>query len=84
MTPDRASALVDRWVRFYTRNLPLPVAQRRTEEIGSDVHDHIAHERAHGTPERMIAISVLARMARGMHADVAWRHHVQPPREEIP
>lgn len=80
MTPDRASTVVDRWVRFYTRDLPLAVAERRVEEIGSDLIDHVAHERARGTPDRVIALSVLSRMARGMHADITWRRHIQPSR----
>ena len=58
MTPERVVRLVDRWVRFYTRKLPAPVAQRRVDEIGADLHDHIAHERARGTSDRRIALSI--------------------------
>ncbi|HEV3377537.1 MAG TPA: hypothetical protein VG126_09695 [Thermoleophilaceae bacterium] len=65
--------LVARWVRFYTRNLPPPIAQRRIDEIDADLHDHIAHERAHGTNNRRIALSIVARMLRGLGADVSWR-----------
>jgi hypothetical protein len=42
MTPERAAKLVARWVRFYTRELPTPVAQRRVEEIGADPHGAVA------------------------------------------
>jgi hypothetical protein len=73
MTPERMAELVARWVRFYTRNLPSPIAQRRIDEIDADLHDHIAHERAHGTKDRRIALSVAARMVRGLAADVSWR-----------
>jgi hypothetical protein len=73
MTPERTAELVARWVRFYTRNLPPPIAQRRIDEIDADLHDHIAHERAHGTKDRRIALSVAARMLRGLAADVSWR-----------
>ena len=73
MTPERMAELVARWVRFYTRNLPPPIAQRRIDEINADVHDHIAHERAHGTSDRRIALSIAARMVRGLAADVSWR-----------
>jgi hypothetical protein len=73
MTPERMAELVARWVRFYTRNLPPPIAQRRIDEIDADLHDHIAHERAHGTKDRRIALSVAARMLRGLAADVSWR-----------
>jgi hypothetical protein len=64
--------LVTRWVRFYTRKLPTPIAQRRIDEIDDDLHDHIAHERAHGSSDRRIALSILSRMVRGLGADVSW------------
>jgi hypothetical protein len=73
MTPERMAWLVARWVRLYTRNVPAPVAGRRRDEIDSDVHDHIAHERALGTAERRIAVSIAGRMGRGLPADLAWR-----------
>jgi hypothetical protein len=75
MTPERVAALVARWVRFYTRELPDPVAQRRIDEIDADLHEHIAHERARGAGERRIALGILSRMARGLAADVSWRRH---------
>jgi hypothetical protein len=83
MTPERMGGLVARWVRFYTRNLPPPIAARRIDELDADLHDHIAHERAHGTSDRRIALSVTARMVRGLAADAAWRrqtiaHHSTP------
>jgi hypothetical protein len=73
MTPERMARLVGRWVRFYTRNLPAPVAERRRGEIDADLHDHIAHERARGTGERRIAIGIASRMLRGLAADLSWR-----------
>ena len=78
MTPERVARLVARWVRFYTRNLPPPVAQRRIGEIDADLHDHIAYERAHGTSDRRIALSILSRMARGLTADASWRRRIRP------
>ena len=73
MTPERMAELVARWVRFYTRELPTPIAQRRVNEIDADLHAHTAYERAHGTSDRRIALSILSRMARGLAADVSWR-----------
>ena len=73
MTPERMAALVARWVRFYTRDLPPPVAERRIDEIDADLHDHIAHERAGGTGDRRIALGIAARMLRGLAADASWR-----------
>jgi hypothetical protein len=73
MTPERMAKLVARWVRFYTRDMPEPIAQRRVDEIDADLHDHIAHERAHGISERRIALGIASRMVRGLAADAAWR-----------
>lgn len=84
MTPEGMAGLVARWVRFYTRKLPAPVAQRRIDEIAADVHDHIEHERAAGTSDRRIALGILSRMARGLAADAAWRsRHVPAYRSTI-
>jgi hypothetical protein len=73
MTPERIAELVARWVRCYTRNLPPPIAERRIDEIDADLHDHVAHERAHGTKDWRIALSIAARMVRGLAADALWR-----------
>jgi hypothetical protein len=73
VTPERMAELVARWARFYTRNLPAPIAQRRIDEIDADLHDQIAHGRARGTEDRRIALSIAARMLRGLAADVSWR-----------
>jgi hypothetical protein len=71
MTPERMARLVAAWVRFYTRRQPPAVAERRAEEIGADLHDHIAHEREAGAGERRIALSIAGRMVRGMAADAS-------------
>ncbi len=76
MRPERASSLVTRWVRLYTRQLPPAIAERRLEEIGADLFDHLDFERARGTTDRRIALSILSRMARGVPADLSWRQHV--------
>jgi hypothetical protein len=71
--PERIARLAARWVRFYTRDLPAPVAERRVAEIDADVHDHIAHERADGVDDRRIAWEIASRLVRGLAADAAWR-----------
>ncbi len=85
MTSGRMAELVARWVRFYTRDLPTPIAQRRIDEIDADLHDHIAHERANGTSDRRIALSIASRMVRGLAADASWRGqtiaHPSTPKE---
>ena len=79
MTPERMAGLVARWARIYTRDLPAPIAERRIHEIDADLHDHIAHERAAGTTDRRIAVSLAARMARGLVADLSWRASRKEP-----
>jgi len=61
MTQERVAALVARWVRFYTRDVPAAIARRRIEEIDADLHDYIAHERTGGARDRRVG------------ADVSWR-----------
>jgi hypothetical protein len=72
-------------VLCYTRNLPPTIAERRIDQIDADLHDHIAHERAQGTKDRRIALSIAARMLRGLAADVSWRRqtiaHPSTPKE---
>ncbi len=75
MTPERVAALVARWVRFYTAGLPASVAHRRIEEIESDLHDQVAHERSLGTRSGRIALGIASRMMRGVVADLAWHGH---------
>ena len=78
MTPKRMARLVARWVRFYTRGLPTPIAERRIGEIEADLRDHIAYECEQGTTDRRVAFSIVSRMARGLAADASWRR--QHPR----
>lgn len=73
MSAERIARLVAYWVRFYTRDLPSEVAQRRIAEIDVDLRDHLAHQRAAGTSERRIAAEIASRMIRGVAADTAWR-----------
>jgi hypothetical protein len=80
MSPEWMAALVARWVRVYTRDLPEPVARRRVEEIDADLHDHIADGRERGVRDGRIALGIAARMLRGLPADAAWRGGLAPPR----
>ncbi len=73
MTPERVARLAALWVRLYTRGLPAGTAERRIDEIDADLHDHIAHERSHGTRDRRIALDIASRMVRGVAADASWR-----------
>lgn len=83
MSPERATALVRRWVAVYVRDLPPALAERRVAEIEADLHDHVAHERARGTSDRRIAASVLSRAVRGLPDDASWRR-AQAGRSGVP
>lgn len=69
MRAERIAALMARWVRIYTRDLPDPIARRRIDEIDADLYDHIAHERASGLSDWRITIEIASRMVRGFNAD---------------
>lgn len=77
MRPERTAELVERWIRYYTRELPTPIVERRLDEVGADLHDHIQYERARSTGDVRIALSILSRMVRGLTADVSWRRRVR-------
>jgi hypothetical protein len=74
----RAARLTIWWVSCYTRQLPTAVAERRVDELRSDLHDHITYERARGTADWRIALSVMSRTARGLPADAVWRGRIRP------
>jgi len=80
---ERAAALVTRWVRRYTRRLPAPVAERRLEEITSDLYDHVSYERARGVSDRRLAWNILSRLFRGLAADLRWRDRIRPWRSDL-
>jgi hypothetical protein len=82
MRPERVAMLVERWVRRYTRGVEAAVALRRREEIRADIYEHVASERAAGTPERRIARAVASRAARGVVSDLLWRRR-QPKGESM-
>lgn len=75
MTPNRVASWATRWVRLYTAGLPDDVAARRRDEIASDLHEQIDHERSAGVADRTIAARIASRTIRGAAADVAWRGH---------
>ena len=75
MTPERVTAAVLHWVRFYTTGLPRPIADRRIEEIEADLHDQVGHLRSSGVSDTRIAARLASRTIRGAAADAAWRAH---------
>jgi hypothetical protein len=75
VTPERVTAIVRSWVRTYTRHLPPHAAGRRIDELDSDLHEHVAQERAAGRSDAAIARQIASRALRGLPDDVLWRRH---------
>lgn len=73
---DLADDLVLRWGLVYTRDLDAASARDRLHELASDLHEQLAHDRAAGRPEPLIAASVLRRAAVGAPDDLSWRRDV--------
>lgn len=65
------------WVDRYTHTAPLREGADRRAELRSDLHDQQAQAEAVGLGARTVSRSIVARMLRGMPADVAWRLQVE-------
>jgi len=70
---DRARLLVLRWVGFYTRNLPVEIADARRDDLIADLHDQISESLAADRPAEVIARELHLRAAKGALADLQWR-----------
>jgi hypothetical protein len=64
-----ADRCATRWTAWYTRGLAPPVAERRREEIASDLFEHAAAV-GHGRAQQC---NVLGRVLWGIPADLSWR-----------
>jgi hypothetical protein len=65
------------WARTYTRGLPDEAAERRCDELTSDLFEHasdVGRTRAQQT-------EVLGRVLWGIPADLSWRRAARAPRE---
>ncbi|KJC63520.1 hypothetical protein [Agreia bicolorata] len=67
------TALILRWVAFYTRELPLDVAGERRDEIASDLYEQSMDVGPGAAARRLLAMSLAWRALRGIGADLAWR-----------
>jgi hypothetical protein len=65
------------WTAIYTRGLPAELAERRREEIGSDLFEHASF--AGVTPAQQV--HVLGRVLWGIPADLSWRRAARASRE---
>lgn len=73
---DRSTRIVCWWARRYTAGLPHPHGAERQAEIDSDLAEHRLARVADGWTQRRIARERLTRLARGVPADLAWRHEL--------
>ena len=68
-----ADGIARAWVRAYTSGLPAETADRRRDELASDLHEHTC---AGGR-----SAQVLGRVLWGIPADLSWRRAARAPRE---
>ena len=73
-TGDRVATV---WLRTYTRGLPTDVAERRHDELISDLHEHASAQGSTPAQQR----EVLGRVLWGIPADLSWRRAARLPRE---
>ncbi len=67
---DRVDAAVLGWCRWYTRDLPEPVATARVAELASDLYE----QRADAGGDSATSRAIVGRAIRGIPADLAWRY----------
>ena len=84
-TPQRSPAawVCRRWVWVYTRKLPADHAQRRREEIESDLFEHATEAQRAGVDRLRLDAEVLARVLVGVPADLTWRRATRGPQQRL-
>jgi hypothetical protein len=71
------------WVRAYTRKLPEDEAQRRRDEIESDLFEHALEAQYAGVGNQRFNAEVLARVLVGVPADLSWRRATRQPHPRL-
>ena len=69
----RIDAAVLGWCRWYTRDLPEPVATGRMAELASDLYEQRADSGDLAAGGHGVSLSIVGRALRGIPADLAWR-----------
>jgi hypothetical protein len=69
-----AAAVTRRWVDGYTGWVGTEAAERRRDEIASDVWEQRAEATARGVPSAAVALSIAGRVIAGIPADLSWVH----------
>jgi len=67
------------WVRAYTRRLPSEAAERRRQEIESDLYEHFDEAAQAGVTGRRLGAEILGRVLVGVPADLSWRRATRQP-----
>ena len=76
--------LVRGWVEFYTGGVSAPAAERRRDEIHSDLWEQQAFARETGVPPLAVAFSVARRAVIGIPADLLWVHTERAALRSLP
>ncbi|WP_214467378.1 hypothetical protein [Microbacterium flavescens] len=79
-----AVQLVRGWVDCYTGWVSAPAAERRRDEIHSDLWEQQAYAREIGTPPVAVAFSIARRAASGIPADLLWVHTERAALRSLP
>ncbi|MCH6230458.1 hypothetical protein MK786_06875 [Microbacterium sp. CFH 31415] len=79
-----AVRLVRAWVGFYTGWVSAPAAERRRDEIHSDLWEQQAYAREIGTPPIAVSFSIARRAASGIPADLLWVHTERAALRSLP
>jgi hypothetical protein len=67
------------WTRLYTAGLPVPIRDRRREEIGADLHGQLEDARSRHERPAVTAAVIIGRLMRGGWHDLSWRYEVSRP-----
>ena len=67
-----AARIVLAWVDCYTGGVSAPAAERRRDEIHSDLWEQQADARANGSPQIAVSLSIARRAVFGVPADLLW------------
>ena len=78
-----AGRLCRAWVRLYTRKLPDAEAQRRREEIESDLFEHAVDAQLAAVGTQRLNAEILARVLVGVPADLSWRRATRQPHTRL-
>ena len=79
-TPATVTGRLNRsWIRVYTIGLGPELRTDRLAEVNSDLWEHELDDQLNGVAVRSTAWEMLARLASGMPADLAWRLEQRRP-----